>query len=522
MNVKEQIFDALNHCLLSPLLQDELQTLNSSLDSRAQIILWERVLAESHEAKTLQQVADQFKVTREAVRLIEIRLLKQIRSFIAESCEYSSWVGIQIQDKLGAIVPFQYLPPDLILNLKSPSGRWARFVAGGYTISSDFSSHNADDLVMYSKDNKVGLRKFLRSILAEQTSQTSGLWAKDVLIETLVSKNVAPWIAREIVSTHPDIGHYEDFCFSIPASINEKFKLFLQLTEIPQTFESALQFLSSFGKVNLRSLRNAVSSDPEISKISANSFALRSWGMPEFETTVKAIEDFIIENGATDMVTMAEKLNKKFGVKKTSVSMYSQMHPKFKYQDGMVRLRSTSDPVEYGLSIEQESSCIRRGDFWCWRVIVNRDVLRGSGLPIPLALAEHLKLEPEQKIDLDHDLGIVSFSWQGINPAVSSLRIIAEKNSLAEGDYLFLTIDTERNHVIFSWRNGFSPEMTFDENLRNYLCGDREDNLEVVVQRAHCFDLYGEALWDVFEMRAEIVSDLRLLRILEYRNPSNN
>jgi RNA polymerase sigma-32 factor len=77
---EEQIDESLARGELKELLNRKLEEFAAGLSERESIILHERLIAE--EPKTLQEIADRFGVTREAIRLSEKGLVEKIKSYM--------------------------------------------------------------------------------------------------------------------------------------------------------------------------------------------------------------------------------------------------------------------------------------------------------------------------------------------------------------------------------------------------------------------------------------------------------
>jgi hypothetical protein len=132
-----------------------------------------------------------------------------------------------------------------------------------------------------------------------------------------------------------------------------------------------------------------------------------------------------------------------------------------------------------------------------------------------MGLAAHLELLPEIAQNFNHRLGVCNFNWTGINPSISSLRLISESLNCSHGDFLFLTIDKSKKSISIDMRPGHSQELGAEENLRNYYCADQSESADQCAQRALGINLIGEPLWHNLSMRAENSSDHVLQLIAE-------
>ncbi|GAB4250544.1 MAG: RNA polymerase factor sigma-32 [Acidobacteriota bacterium] len=91
---EEQIEDRLARGELQELFNRKLQEFAKGLSERELVILKERLIAE--EPKTLQEIADRFGVTREAIRLNEKALLKKIKEYMERELKGITQVEIAL------------------------------------------------------------------------------------------------------------------------------------------------------------------------------------------------------------------------------------------------------------------------------------------------------------------------------------------------------------------------------------------------------------------------------------------
>ncbi len=497
----------LEHSFSSNALDIEFQDFINILNERERTIFESRILPNSSELFTLQEIADRFGITREAIRLSELKLLTRIEELKQKFFSFGLDVAYQFRDAIGSLAPIADLPETLVAKLQLPTGRLVCFLAGGYIFTNNG--------LITKRGSDVNIRGLLNSTILESESSEAGIDETKNLVNNLIAAGVAAWVADSLVRSSPHIGHFDTKSFVIPESLNQKFKMYLRLTNLASTPEDSMPFLSKYGQVNERSLKNSIVTDHEISRVGPNLYGLTEWGLPEFKNLLKSMESFLSKNGPTDIADLCNQLHEKYGAKKNSISMYAQMHFRFVQENGVVRLREVDEPVVYGLSIKQENSCFRSREFWTWRVTVDQDITRGSGITIPMGLAAHLELLPEIAQNFNHRLGVCNFNWTGINPSISSLRLISESLNCSHGDFLFLTIDKSKKSISIDMRPGHSQELGAEENLRNYYCADQSESADQCAQRALGINLIGEPLWHNLSMRAENSSDHVLQLIAE-------
>lgn len=80
---EEMIDESLARGELQALFHEKLNEFARTLSERERVILFERLVAE--EPKTLQEIADRFDVTREAIRLNEKSLIEKIRTYMEQA-----------------------------------------------------------------------------------------------------------------------------------------------------------------------------------------------------------------------------------------------------------------------------------------------------------------------------------------------------------------------------------------------------------------------------------------------------
>ena len=80
---EEMIDENLARGELQDLFNQEIKKFSAELNDRQKTILYERLIAES--PKTLQVIADQYAVTREAIRLTEKSLVAKIKEHMQEA-----------------------------------------------------------------------------------------------------------------------------------------------------------------------------------------------------------------------------------------------------------------------------------------------------------------------------------------------------------------------------------------------------------------------------------------------------
>lgn len=195
-----------------------------------------------------------------------------------------------------------------------------------------------------------------------------------------------------------------------------------------------------------RGVRNRLTESNQVVRVSKEHFGLPEWKHDEYT----GISDEIAQEieacgGVSSLEHLVAVLPTRYGIKPNSVRLYARS-PRFILDErGSVRLRRGDDaPFESGEKLALTRDCFWISGRWVLRVLVDRDVLRGSGRRFPPAFAEHLGIAPGTQQTLAWSGGDVYIGWpmnspQG--PALGSLRGLAERLGASEGGWLYLAVE---------------------------------------------------------------------------------
>jgi RNA polymerase sigma-32 factor len=81
--MEENVDDKIAHGEFRELLESKFAEFEKTLTAREGLILKQRLIAE--EPETLQQIADRYRISREAVRIAEKRLIAKLKKYMSES-----------------------------------------------------------------------------------------------------------------------------------------------------------------------------------------------------------------------------------------------------------------------------------------------------------------------------------------------------------------------------------------------------------------------------------------------------
>ena len=223
-------------------------------------------------------------------------------------------------------------------------------------------------------------------------------------------------------------------------SMADKASAILDVRGEPLTPEELAEALG--GAVNSRSMLNQIQSDERFMRRGLKLYGLRRWGGEEYTTIKEEIEQEIArQGGACSLEHLIEALCSQFGVSESSVRAYAADAPFVKTPQGMITVGE--GPTRFtDRAIEDCRGCFRLGTKWAWRVIVDSEVLRGSGRLVPTGFLQSIGMRPGDVRQMLSPVGEVMLRY-GRQSTVGSLRRAAMEQGCVEGDRLFVILETE-------------------------------------------------------------------------------
>jgi hypothetical protein len=154
-------------------------------------------------------------------------------------------------------------------------------------------------------------------------------------------------------------------------------------------------------------------------------------------------------------------LTERFDVEWGSVINYATRHHAFMTTKGWVRCRKDDDePTRSGSrQLGHVGDCLDIDGLPALRVVIDANLWRGSGQPMPRLWADRVGLTPGQKTTLGTEQDHVALSWVGSEPTLGSLRAFASKNGWPQEGIGFLILDG--SNLRSTWRP-LPPEPSAD------------------------------------------------------------
>lgn len=194
--------------------------------------------------------------------------------------------------------------------------------------------------------------------------------------------------------------------------------------------------------VNMRSMRNVLAEDRRFVRVSKDEFSLREFGQSNYEGIASEMEKALNASGKTLLSALQGKLQIDKGINPTSVQFFSRA-PVFLVENGFISLRKESQPLRVHPKVfDGESILLDNGKVEV-RFLCNRDLLRGSSLPIDPGTSALLGVQPGgTRVFMKQDLAItISWSKYQQKPRVSTLRNLAQSLGAHRSNVLCISFD---------------------------------------------------------------------------------
>ena len=173
-------------------------------------------------------------------------------------------------------------------------------------------------------------------------------------------------------------------------------------------------------------------------------FGLRQWELEEYTSIEDELAQEIERQGGTASVEhLVSTLTRNFGVSVSSVKAYIAGPNFVRTTGGDVAVPTKAISPTQHRPIELTKKCYRTDGQCVYKVLVTEELLRGSGIGLPIAVATLIGSKPGDTRSFSADSGDVLVTWPSIRPTISSLRRPAEDLGASVGDYLFIEFDSQ-------------------------------------------------------------------------------
>ena len=401
------------------------QRLLDQFDER-QLAIIERILTTGvRPTQTLEELGEQFGVTREAIRLQQKRLQGELEKRLnSTEFEIVQFHAAQLRRRCGTASPISIAPDEVVpRDDNSLTDELFAWLAGPYRVSDNW---------IYLQD--FGLSPFDVVNQAFDNSVNGFVAPLDGMLDDLEGRGIHPVTAMMLIQECPDIRVLDDDVIGW-TQYRDKAGGVLQHAGHPLTITEIAERIEMPDKE--RSIANHLASSEHAHRVGVRRWGLKSWGYEDYSSIVTKMRS-ALSSGPVDVNELADHLAEQFGVSPNSIRMYASMHPVFIPEAGMVRLRQAHEPYLPETNLDETDGCVVVDGVWSYRLRVDRDVLRGSGKPLPEAFAMHIGVRPGDKVFLRCHGRSIQAAWTNMKPAIGSLRWFANERRLVDGDYILI------------------------------------------------------------------------------------
>lgn len=426
---------------LSRLKLDELVPVDASLawtqlldfDERGMHILAGRIYPVG-DKKTLDALARELDVTRERVRQVEKNITVRLRDRLAfeVACAPVAHMAARLARQCGALCSDAVMAAAINEFLGAEGSdrevRTAvlRGLAGPYEFKDSFWQR---------ADGSATIRRRLLE-RADRPVESDELQA---LMDEF---DVHPE-ARDAVITSMPLREFDGHLLVWTGSMTDKAIAILRLRGEPMSRDDLRQALGG-DEVNFRSMSNAIQSDERIRRLGRDKYGLAEWGGEEYTTIVDEITQAIERRGGrADLDEVIEELVDWFDVSAASVRTYATTSGVFsRDEEGFLVVVPDGVEVERAPQVPPETSrdLFLHDGVWAARILVDSEVLRGSGRPCRNAVAHAAGVWPGDALTIDTPQGQTNVSWKRHQPTYGSTRAIAVALGCEDGDLMFVPL----------------------------------------------------------------------------------
>lgn len=398
------------------------------LNRRQRQILEDRTF--SARPASLQRLGEDLKLSRQRVQQIEAKCLVDLESVVTRR-PVKEW-SVAMRTQINPVISLERLLGELPILRELVPGTdipiWRILAAcdDSYEVREEWCA---------APNIAVAQTAILNSFHAEKAEAGSvdllTFRANTPALIGMASRDVVGWLAACGLAT------LETQVLPLTASIPDRAAAVLTSEGEPLSAQAIHARLGS--DRSIRSLKNALGADERFSRVNREVWSLRRWGLSSYSSIRGLIEAEVdLAGGRVGATELVAKLTAQFDVKPTSVLAYASAHP-FIIDQGTVRRRRDGEDERVVRSPWETPRLYRRQRDWVFRVRITFDHKRGSGSPIPPALARIIGLAPGGSVALDSEVGEQILSWSGLAPTIGSVRRLL--GNISEDDEVAFVFD---------------------------------------------------------------------------------
>lgn len=396
-------------------------------DERFPVILNRRLL----DGATLEELGQQFGVTRERVRQLENALLAALAD-AGPNCEilrtglFHRYAPLALISQLRNDMPGLFTVPNgmsaPLLNLVSLTG-----TAGAAVPQAQWSIDGEWFIATGFED------KF--ATVVEQLTDDFGIAPLSELAATL---GIPEEIVREWIAQRTMYKIFEGHLFTKVTSVSDRAVALLAHRGKPMHIDDIAAVITDR---NSRGIDGRLALDPRTKRCAPGTWALAQWELEEWTTIAdyisRRIDDAVAQGQDGVLLDDVIAGATAFGVSENSVRTFAA-GGEFVVEDGYVRKRSDEEMEPIDATPEESRNLYLRDGQWCLLLTINRDHARGSGSAIPAGIAGMYGLGYGEEKLLPSRLGDQRIAVGRTNTSMSTISRFVNDMQLAEGERVWV------------------------------------------------------------------------------------
>ncbi len=447
----------------------------------------------ANERETLESVGTRLNLSIERVRQIETMALQSTQKFVRDVNSPFGQIAVQLRNRLGTAVPLNGTTLQDTFNS----------LLKDFSRLEDSKFQFAKDLLLWiagpykKRKNWLVIEERLFSKLAKElegAQRNNGLITNRAISNILIRNRIRLQHKKQVLDRIGEFLAVENGFLRFRGSYMDKAHSIMRYTPRVYTVDEIVELVK--GR-SLKSIKRRLMTDPRFWKINRKSeFVLaNSPGYEQYTNIVDKIDSILNrENGRAHLNEIVQEISTKFGVREQSVIAYVQS-PRFEVDSSQfVQFRAQDPHPNEERDLTQEVDCFltKRGR-WAWRVLVDRNLLRGSGRPFPDAFATYLGCEFGKSEFISTDLGPIKISRPThslVGALIGSLRVAARAHKTKVGDFLFLiAMDSSLTFQKLTRRSLDKAESDLKRAALMLLCDFVRDDTHALSEIADCFQI---------------------------------
>lgn len=403
-----------------------------------QAILRDRMFAD--QPRTLDSLGLEFGVTRERIRQREGAVVARLEAWISSS-ESMRWLMQAVRMRVGALLPLGELVGDFpvlddpVAILEQPVWRVMDRLDPAYEIEDGWCA--VPTVSQGRKETAESMQDIASDNGVVALAETAGFGVLAGVGE--VPKWFPDWLRA------CGFRLYQGYVVTRAGSLQDRAAAALEIGGEPSRLIEMPAFVAE-GRSE-RSLANALAADPRFVRVDKQRWALAEWGVGEYTGIADAIRRELDQaGGSLPLGKLVAALTARYDVAESSVRAYASGNP-FIVVDGIVRMATSTRTPRVRKTWQQTRRLYKRDNTWLYRITVNRDHMRGSGSPCPVALAVVLGVPSAGERHFTGPMGTLGVHWPSLQPTMGSIGGFLRCIDAGIGDDVLVCFDEGTVHA---------------------------------------------------------------------------